>query len=477
MVTWGGQPLRRKLAVLSVVSVAIALVVSGLIATASMRNFLVDQVDRQLTDFVKSPDIPGDRPDGRAPRLPSEIYIQYFDDDGNATRTLQDPFAADADPPDLPTLTPSEVAEQGAAPFTVPDTEGQENWRVVVRSDRSGGVAVARSLVGVDQIVQRLVQLLLVVGLIVLVVVGGLVTWLVRRSLQPLQEVEQTARSIASGDLSHRVPDYPDTTEVGQVSEAMNAMLERMEGAFNSRELALAESQSSEARMRQFVADASHELRTPLTSIRGFSELYRQGAVEPEDVGRTFERIEGESNRMGELVEDLLELARLDQRRPLELKSVDMLAVSVAVVTDTGAAHPEREIQLDSRIAGVQERAPIVAGDAGRIGQIVRNLVDNAVAYSTGPVALRIAVTGDFAEVRVIDSGPGIPDGDKGRVFERFYRADTSRTRNSGGSGLGLSIAQALAVAHGGQLSVSDNPSGGAEFALSLPLEETGDRD
>jgi two-component system OmpR family sensor kinase len=474
MTAWSRQPLRRRLAVLSVVAVAFALLVSGAIATTSLRSYLVDQIDRQLADFLASPDLPNDRQGpGPQPRLPSELVVQYFDDEGTPTKALSAPYDDDDDDDGaaIPPMTREEVKEQARMPFTVPGVEGEGDWRVIMRTDRDGSVAVARPLDNVNEIVQRLALLLAIVGVVVVLVVGGLSLWLVRRSLRPLRDVEDTAAAIASGDMSHRVAAYPKSTEVGQVSAAMNAMLERMEGAFGERERALAEAQDSEERMRQFVADASHELRTPLTSIRGFAELYRQGAIPDSDVPGAFSRIEGESERMGGLVEDLLVLARLDQNRPLERRPVDVLAVCLEVVANARAAHQGREVLVESRLGGEGSSAPIVSGDGPRIGQIVRNLVENALQYSTGAVILSIGVELGDVVVQVVDSGPGISEADKALIFERFFRADSSRTRHSGGSGLGLSIAQALARAHLGQLSVADNPSGGSIFTLTLPLE------
>ena len=226
--------------------------------------------------------------------------------------------------------------------------------------------------------------------------------------------------------------------------------------------------------MRRFVADASHELRTPLTSIRGFAELYRQGAVpDPESLDRVMRRVEDEAARMGLLVEDLLLLARLDQQRPLALEPVDLLEVAGDVVHDARVLAPDRTIGLEL----LGESAPVVLGDESRLRQVVMNLVSNAVTHTPAgtPVAVTLEVTPaeddgpDRVLLAVTDHGPGLSEQDRAQVFERFYRADPSRTRAAGGSGLGLSIVAALVAAHGGRVGVQSAPGDGSRFLVELP--------
>jgi two-component system OmpR family sensor kinase len=220
--------------------------------------------------------------------------------------------------------------------------------------------------------------------------------------------------------------------------------------------------------MRRFVGDASHELRTPLTSIRGFAELYRQGALPAQaDVDRAMNRVESEAARMGLLVEDLLLLARLDQQRPLEHTPVDLLELATDAVQDARAVDPSRTVDLEVVATGP---APVVSGDAPRLRQVLGNLVGNALTHTTAPVTVRVSTATGHAVVEVEDRGPGIPVEDRPRVFERFFRADTSRTRASGGTGLGLSIVAALVAAHRGSVEVLDTPGGGATFRVTLPL-------
>jgi two-component system OmpR family sensor kinase len=225
--------------------------------------------------------------------------------------------------------------------------------------------------------------------------------------------------------------------------------------------------------MRQVVADASHELRTPLTSIRGFAELYRMSGAPREDLPRMMERIEDEATRMGLLVEDLLLLARLDQQRPLEHGPVDLLALARDAVHDAALLAPDRtiDLQVDARVAAV------VTGDEARLRQVVHNLVSNALTHTPAATPVTVRVSTDAASERVVlevsDRGPGIEDSDAHRVFERFYRADTSRSRQAGGNGLGLSIVAGLVAAHDGSVDVVNRDGGGATFVMSLPVRRT----
>jgi two-component system OmpR family sensor kinase len=252
-------------------------------------------------------------------------------------------------------------------------------------------------------------------------------------------------------------------------------MLGQIEHAFRAREASEASALASEERMRRFVADASHELRTPLTSIRGFAELYRQGAVgDAENLDRVMGRVEQEAARMGLLVEDLLLLARLDQQRPLEQEPVDLLGVVGDAVHDARVLAPDRQIRLD-----LGDGAPVVLGDEGRLRQVVTNLVSNALTHTPAgtPVSVSLEVTpspdGPRVLLAVADEGPGMSDADRAKVFERFYRADPSRTRAAGGSGLGLSIVAALVAAHRGRVGVQSAPGVGSRFLVELPQHLT----
>jgi two-component system, OmpR family, sensor kinase len=300
----------------------------------------------------------------------------------------------------------------------------------------------------------------------VLLVLGVAGYWVVHRSLRPLIEVEQTAAAIAAGQLDRRVPQRDPGTEVGRLSLALNGMLAQIQRAVASSESSAAQARSSEDRMRRFITDASHELRTPLTTIRGFAELYRQGAAS--DVEMLMSRIESESSRMGLLVEDLLLLARLDAQRPLERHRVDLLALATDAVHDAQSIAPKRTITMEVFDG---PGTPEVLGDEARLRQVLGNLVANALQHTpeAAGVTVRVGTDGDNAVLEVCDEGPGMTSQDAQRVFERFYRTDSSRARASGGTGLGLSIVDSLVYAHGGTVSVTTAPGHGCRFKVNLP--------
>jgi two-component system OmpR family sensor kinase len=223
----------------------------------------------------------------------------------------------------------------------------------------------------------------------------------------------------------------------------------------------------SEDRMRRFVADASHELRTPLTSIRGFAELARhRGDVADAD---TMRRIEDEAKRMGLLVDDLLLLARLDQQRPLRMESVDLLPIAADALHNAQAVQPDRHLSLTIL---PDSEAPVVSGDEARLRQVLGNLVSNALHYTPvdAPITVSVGTRGSEAILEVSDTGPGLTEEQKARIFERFYRVDTARTRSTGGSGLGLSIVAALVAAHQGHVTTTNTTPHGATFTVHLPL-------
>jgi two-component system OmpR family sensor kinase len=473
-------PLRVTLVVALVLLAAVGLTVTGAVVTTQLRGYLVDQVDQDLAGQIPRSLAQGDgQPGGQeqtfGPGRPE--WLRAVTAEGQ--KLIPDRVIGSAAP--TPRLTQKQIAAaKDGLPFTVDSISGDDPWRVVVQAGDDPQVGPyylvrAISLGDVDDTVGRLVLLELLVGLLVLSALGGLAYVVVRTSLRPLEEVEATAAEIAAGDLTRRVPESDPRTEVGRLSGAFNSMLGQIEAAFRAREASEGSALASEARMRRFVADASHELRTPLTSIRGFAELYRQGAVpDRAELDRVMRRVEDEAARMGLLVEDLLLLARLDQQRPLAQEPVDLLEVAGDAVHDARVLDPDRAIELDLRGGG----APVVLGDESRLRQVVTNLVTNALTHTPAgtPVSVSLEVTpgsdGDPDRVllAVADQGPGMTEADRAKVFERFYRADPSRTRSAGGSGLGLSIVAALVAAHGGRVGVQSAPGEGSRFLVELPL-------
>jgi two-component system OmpR family sensor kinase len=323
----------------------------------------------------------------------------------------------------------------------------------------SGLTIVAVPLRDVDQTLNRL---LLVEGLViagVLLALGLSAFFVVRLGLRPLDRMEVTAGEIAAGQLSRRVSPATPRTEVGRLGLALNAMLERLEQAFAQRE-------ASEERLRQFLADASHELRTPLASIRGYAELFRMGATRDEAETQTaMRRIEDESKRMGVLVEDLLTLARLDEAPELTRAPVDLAVLARDAVEDAHAIAPDRPIGLDAPDAAV------ISGDSHRLRQVLANLLRNALVHTPPRTPVEVSVSQDEQNVTVSvrDHGPGLPDADPERLFDRFWRAEGGRGRGKAGAGLGLSIVGTVVDAHGGRVSAGDAEGGGARFTVVLP--------
>jgi signal transduction histidine kinase len=467
-------PLRVRLVAAVLALVALALAVAGVAGAAALREYLVGRVDDQLR--TAAPDIAGrvghgmpggrgGRP-GRSPLQPAtDFYVRLSSGGGEELDSI---VAGDVPPPRLDGV---DLAATGQRPFTVAAVAGSTQWRAVVHAlPGEATVTLAFPLDEVQAAVRQLVAVNALVAGAVLVALAGLAYLAVRSSLRPLAEVEATAAAIAAGDLSRRVPERHPATEVGRLGRALNVMLGQIQAAFRAREESETAARASEDRMRRFVADASHELRTPLTSIRGFAELYRQGgAPEPADVARVLRRIEDEAARMGLLVEDLLLLARLDQQRPLRREPVDLLAVARDAVEDARALAPGRPVDL--RVTG--EAAPVVTGDEHRLRQVAANLVSNALTHTPPETPVTVTVgtvrapEAAFLEVR--DRGPGMAPEDAARVFERFYRADASRTRSAGGSGLGMAIVAALVAAHGGRVDLDSAPGQGTTIRVLLP--------
>ena len=467
-----GVPLRVSLVALTLVLVAVGLLVSGIAVTSAMRSDLMSRTDQGLVNAIGSwakPRNPGSD-DGAGPpigprRPPSSYFVMTTLNSGAVLSNASD-F----------TVVPSTdgLADGNVGPITVDSsTGGGPHWRLIKHVGPEGVSIVAVPLSDVNKTISRLVWLQLGIGVVVVVVIGILSYLLVRSSLRPLRRVEETAHAIAAGNLNMRVAPGPPNTEVGSLSASLNIMLGQIQHAFATTAASEKQARSSEEKMRQFVADASHELRTPLTSIKGFAELYRQGAVT--DAGDAMRRIDDEAGRMKLLVEDLLMLARLDAQRPLNSEPVDMLMLAADSVQAARAAAPGREIALHVEPS---DEPPVVEGDAARLVQVIRNLVNNAVVHTPEDASITVGVEvdpeADDVLITVNDTGQGLTQEERDRVFERFYRGDSSRSRGEGGgSGLGLSIVAALIGAHGGRVGVDSAPGSGATFWVRLPRMST----
>jgi two-component system OmpR family sensor kinase len=460
-----GIPLRVGLVAATLLLVACGLLASGVAVTSILKHSLISRVDQTLLDASRGwaqapsrmPAIPLEGPNPGRP--PSNFYVRGLGPDGRVWMAVNDRDAEPALPMDN---------DVGPEPVTVRSIDNPNvEWRAMsVHGPRSEVTTVAMDLSDVQSTVRALIWSQVGIGVAVLLVLGVAGFAVVHRSLKPLAEVEETAAAIAAGQLDRRVPQRDPRTEVGRLSLALNGMLAQIQRAVASSESSAAKARSSEDRMRRFITDASHELRTPLTTIRGFAELYRQGAAR--DVEMLMSRIESESRRMGMLVEDLLLLARLDAQRPLERHRVDLLALATDAVHDARSIAPQRKIAMEVFDGpGIPE----VSGDEARLRQVLSNLVANALQHTpeNAGVTVRVGTEGDNAVLEVADEGPGMSKEDAQRVFERFYRADSSRTRASGGTGLGLSIVDSLVYAHGGTVSVTTAPGYGCRFRVNLP--------
>jgi two-component system, OmpR family, sensor kinase len=463
--------LRARLLLGVVVLTALGLVAADVATYSSLRSFLLHRVDAGLEagrGLLEGPPHGGHHPDqdehvgsgGPGPQGIDWYQLQTL----SRQRVKGRPFVEGLSPPRLPAqldLPAQGNAEQERVTyFDATARSGGETFRVraSIEPEQPNRILfVASSLDGVDSTLHRLVLIELIATAAVLAALAALGLWLVRLGLRPLREIELTAAAITAGDLSRRI-DHPDPqTEVGRVGSALNAMLDRIE--------------ASDRRLRRFIADASHELRTPLTAVRAYAELFGRGAAtHPDDLERSMSGIRREAERMSLLVDDLLLLARLDEGRPLERTPVDLAAL-VGEAVDAA-----RVVERDRPIESAVEPAT-VTGDEVRLRQVLDNLLANARAHTPAgtPVSVELRRVDSRAQVTVADHGPGLTDEQATRVFERFYRTDDSRSRSSGGAGLGLSIVAAVTELHGGTAEARPTPGGGATFVITLPLGD-GDR-
>lgn len=456
-------PLRVSLVAATLVLVACGLATSGVAVTSILRHRLISRVDQNLIDasrsWAQTPQSEAQLEGPNVARPPSNFYVRSIGRDGRSWTVVNDRNAEPALPDDN---------NVGPAPVTIGsvDRSGVQ-WRAVSVVGPLGRViAVAFDLSDVQHTVRSLVWLQVGIGAAVLLVVGLAGYAVVNRSLRPLIEVEQTAAAIAAGQLDRRISERDPRTEVGRLSLALNGMLAQIQRAVASSASSAEKARTSEDRMRRFITDASHELRTPLTTIRGFAELYRQGAAR--DVEMLMSRIESESRRMGLLVDDLLLLARLDEQRPFERHRVDLLSLASDAVHDAQAIAPDRKIAMEVFDG---PGTPEVLGDEARLRQVLGNLVANALQHTpeSADITVRVGTEADDAVLEVADEGPGMSQQDAQRIFERFYRTDSSRARASGGTGLGLSIVDSLVYAHGGAVTVTTAPGQGCRFYVTLP--------
>ena len=491
---WSEVPLSARIVMTVTALLVMGLTVGGAATITLLRVNLVQQVDDDLYALAQElDDVPLTILEGNAPAtLPSNYFVRItpYADPSEALTLSDARFSGDAGVPHLLDPPMPDQLVDGERISTVPGSLG--SWRALTmpwsNADTGrvlGVVTVALPLERTESTIERTTTVLLATGVTVTVAGVAIALVMVHRALRPLRRIESTAGAIAQGDLSRRVPDLPVTTEVGSLARSLNVMLSQIENAFSERE-------ASEMRMRRFVSDASHELRTPLSTIRGYAELFRMGAVPTAQTADVMHRIEGESNRMGSLVEDLLQLARLDEGRTLALTPVDLVDVAEDAAADMRALDAERVARVvgTDGTPGVELPVPeslLVTADDDRVRQVVANLVGNVLQHTGPGVPLELAVgttpeAPGMALLEVRDHGPGIPPDEQRAVFERFHRVDSSRNRASGGSGLGLAIVAAIIDAHRGVVRATQTPGGGVTMQILLPLttpdeEESASRD
>lgn len=548
---WSGVSLRTKITGVTVLVLTFGLLIAGTGTMAILKQALVYQVDVQVSAMSESKVRAYLERDASAfaMQAQNDFYMALYSRDGalvGQSWSDDDVFApkvwdhipfdkalASVGSPDT-VITRSETGgTEFRGRFVSVSTEGCDSCYVVY---------VAASMRNTDTIVATYLTIFFGLGLGVIVLGALLTRILVTNTFLPLREVEHTAARIADGDFSQRLSGATPNTEVGRLNRSLNTMLARIDRAFRDRARA-------NEQMRRFVGDASHELRTPLVTVRGYAELYRMGALQkPEDVAQAMERIEKEAIRMGGLVEDLLELARLDETKPMRLERVDLTPLARDAVMDARAASPGRVVRVvidtppprlssitrpedvpvqappppsiarpksgtstatgpmalaAGTLARLRSRRPrkgseeetqqlltlnpiahttspnltvpaVVYAEENKLRQVVANLMGNALRFTPPDSPLEVGVSADpvtgRATIAVIDHGEGIPPQIRDKIFQRFWRADSSRTRETGGSGLGLAIVSSIVAAHQGTVTVVETPGGGATFRVELPL-------
>ncbi len=535
---WNGVSLRAKITGVTVLLLTFGLTVAGAGTMSVLRGYLMDQADVKVNSLYASA---GNLPistvtDCAVTYSPNGTLFAVLSSTGKVkcSNVPSTKNAPDTSVMDLAWVTALDSDSGSTLPkTTISDRSGKSHWRVIAASiqlptdSNFSIIVVGQSIDDVDSTVAR--YLLIFFGFALAVVVFGAATTqlLVTSTFAPLRDVEATAARFAAGDYSQRLGGATPNTEVGRLNRSLNTMLARIDRAFADR-------QRTVEQMRRFVGDASHELRTPLVSVRGYAELYRMGAIKStEDVGQAMERIEKEAIRMGGLVEDLLELARLDEAKPLRLGPVDLLPIAQDAALDATAGNPSRRItvivpqsleepaekadssatpptaepatvtgslRLTGALARLRRRrpplpivgigpgaaptplvslpipdvGPIVLAEGDKIRQVVTNLMGNAMRFTPpdSPIELVVEVDreGGYGQLSIVDHGEGIPPQLREKIFQRFWRADTSRTRDTGGSGLGLAIVAGIVTNHDGHVEVVETPGGGATFRVSLPL-------
>jgi two-component system OmpR family sensor kinase len=482
---WEATSLRTKVTGVTVIVITLSLFGIGLGTMATVQSYLLEEVDRKIDDVAAA--LP--------PSLTTSDFATFEPTGGQGSRT--DFFLAavsqdgevlasnleDQDNtfrPDVSELTYGWVLNNPRS-FNVHSVDNRTEWRLhaytlrIVQEanmvEEPAILVIGVNLAESRQTVGSFASIFLAFGLVAVILSAGLTQILVTTTFRPLREVEMTAARFAGGDYSQRLSGATPNTEVGRLTRSLNTMLSRIDRAFADRAHTIEQ-------MRRFIGDASHELRTPLVSVRGYAELYRMGAITKKaDVHQAMDRIEKEAERMTALVTDLLELARLDEARPLELEKVDLVSLAQDAALDARARFPQRTIEVwlgSENITDSPEVPPLdIEAEENKIRQVFANLLQNALRFSPEESPIEIVLEREDNPARgvvaVVDHGEGVPLQIRDKIFERLWRADTSRARETGGTGLGLAIVDTIVKRHRGSISVEETPGGGATFKVSLP--------
>ena len=479
---WERVSLRSKLTALSVAIIGLLLVVSSYGTISLLRTYLQQNMDSILATTASTlsnedPTTIENRLASRQldlPRLPSDYYIAYLDSTGSLLIGLvSSAEGSDRTVPNLTSLSLDQVVATEGNAFEIEvvnaTAPGKADWRLVALPLKSlpGSVVVALPTSSNTELIRQYSAIGAGFGGVLLLISGVSIWATISRALRPLREVERTAEAVASGNTDSRLIELGGNTEIARMNHSLNTMLDSIDSALVARNKALEQ-------MRQFVADASHELRTPLVSVRGYAELYRMGVLKKDaDVADAMQRIEAEAIRMGGLVESLLTLARMDEANKLALGEHDLVSLGRVAAKDASVADHNREIvlvDLDGKTLDA-DASLLATFDPNQMRQVLTNLLANACRFSpeNGQVELAMGKVEGKTVLEVRDHGEGIPEQLRSKVFERFYRADNSRNRETGGSGLGLSIVSTIVAHHGGTVEALETPGGGATFRVTLP--------
>jgi len=471
LAAWERVSLRAKLTTMSVFLIGFLLTISSAGTVALLSTYLQQNTDNLL--IATANQLRAENPlrlqirvttgDLTLPALPSDYYIAILDSQGNQFLGLVSATGGGRQVPNFSTLTSEKVLEIGGVPFDAEvEVDGpDQDWRVVALPLQNANGSV---VVGLPTNTNR--QIINEYGVIggrfgvLLLFLSGLAIWLtITSALRPLKEVERTAEAVKSGKFSSRLVQHHGKTEIGRINRALNSMLDSIESAVRGKDKTLNQ-------MRRFVSDASHELRTPLVTVRGYAELYRMGAIKSkQDLNEAMGRIESEAIRMSGLVESLLTLTRMDELENMKKKPSDLIELAQASVKDASVAHQDISFRVSSEL-----KSCILEIDGDRIKQVLTNLLANAARFAPKSSEVTVEVKEQDSKIRVsvIDRGEGVPESLREKIFDRFYRIDNSRNRETGGSGLGLAIAKSIIDAHGGKIWVDETPGGGATFIFEL---------